>query len=56
MEIVSNFLQLNDNELNSINDDLRQKILNNQEEFFNKHETLKNNYEKFKIEYGWFFT
>jgi len=43
--------ELSDDELGKIEEHVRNKILNNGENFLQQHEHLKANYEKFKIEY-----
>lgn len=50
--IINNILDLNEDEFNQINEQIRLKIIKNCDNFYQKHENLKNNYEKFKIEYG----
>ena len=42
--------ELNDNELNMIEEHLRQKLIKNGENFISQHDSLKIDYEKFKIE------
>jgi hypothetical protein len=43
--------ELSDDEIGKIEEHVRNKIINNGENFLQQHETLKANYEKFKIEY-----
>ena len=53
MELVaSNILELEEQELNLLSEHLKEKIIKNSESFYHKYEGLRNNYEKFKIEYG----
>jgi hypothetical protein len=53
MEVVANnILELEEHEINQLSDGLKEKIFKNSELFYHKHESLRNNYEKFKIEYG----
>ena len=43
--------ELSDDELNKIEEHVRHKIVHNGENFLQQHDTLRGNYEKFKIEY-----
>ena len=43
--------ELSDDEIGKIEEHVRNKIVNNGENFLQQHESLKANYEKFKIEY-----
>ena len=53
MELAANnILELEENELNQLSDHLKEKIFKNSESFYDKYKILRNNYEKFKIEYG----
>ena len=53
MEVVANnILELEEHEINQLSDGLKEKIFKNSESFYHKYENLRNNYQKFKIEYG----
>lgn len=43
--------ELTDEDLNKIEDHIKQKIIQNGENFLQKHDALQSSYEKFKIEY-----
>ncbi len=43
--------ELSEEELNRIEEHMKNKIVHHGENFLQQHETLKSNYEKFKIEY-----